>query len=281
MALIEFAAKTDTGKVSDHNEDAVLASAEKGLWVVADGMGGHACGEVASAIVLETVEAQFDRGESLVNAIELAHSAVKNAASKNAKASGMGSTVIAMATYENNYIISWVGDSRAYLLRDGQLMVLSRDHSYLELLKDNGLSEEAARKHPKRNIITQGVGVGDINTDTVSGEIKPGDRYLLCSDGLNDELADHEIHALLNTTNNAKSVTTALINHALDSGGRDNISVIVVDIEPNHRKSRSFLSSFLLKVANLNKIQPILYPVIGGVAAALVLAAILLAIRAH
>lgn len=281
MALIEFDAKTDTGKVRDHNEDAVLANAEKGLWVVADGMGGHACGEVASAIVLETVEAQFDQGASLTNAINVAHAAVNNAALQNTKAKGMGSTVVAMTIDANNYTITWVGDSRAYLLRNNELLRLSRDHSYLELLKDNGLTEEAARKHPKRNIITQGVGVGEINADTVNGEITAGDRYLLCSDGLSDELADEEIHQLLSSSNNAQTVTSALINHALDSGGRDNISVIIIDIEPTQRKNRPFFSSLLSKITNLSKIQPILLPIIGGVIAALVLAAILLAIRSR
>ncbi|WP_019529446.1 PP2C family protein-serine/threonine phosphatase [Dasania marina] len=279
MTLIEFDAKTDTGVVRDHNEDAILADANAKLWVVADGMGGHACGEVASAIVLKTIKASAKIGQGLVESIQKAHADVKAAAESNINAKGMGSTVVAMSYTGNSYTVAWVGDSRAYRLRKQKLQLLTRDHSYLELLKDNGLTEEAAREHPKRNIIVQAVGVGELSPDTVEGEFKSGDRYLLCSDGLNDELADDEIETILNSEQNTPELIDTLVERALHHGGRDNVSVIVIDIDPEQRRcvNNTALGAKLGKVWLANK--PVLLPLLAGMLAATIMALIMLALR--
>lgn len=279
MTFIEFDAKTHSGRVRDHNEDNIFGSAESKLWIVADGMGGHACGEVASEIVVKRLRSSYNEGESLSAAIELAHQAVTQEAELNQKAKGMGATVVAMSTAGNRYSIAWVGDSRAYRLRDNKLELLTRDHSYLEWLKDNGITVEEARKHPKRNVITQSIGVGEPNPDMVQGEVVPGDRYLLCSDGLNDELTDEQICALLRSADDSQMATQRLIDAALESGGRDNVSVIVVDMDPNRRKKSRLLASSLKGAAGSNKIKSTWLPIFAGIVAAVVVAAILVALK--
>lgn len=264
MAVIQYDAKTHPGRVRDCNEDNIFASAEPGLWIVADGMGGHACGEVASEIVVERLLASFEAGESLTSSIELAHQAVTAHAELNTQAKGMGATVVVMTTADNHYTIAWVGDSRAYRLRGNQLQLLTRDHSYLEWLKDNGITVEEARKHPKRNVITQSIGIGEPCPDTVTGDYQPGDRYLLCSDGLNDELTDEEICSILRSSDDSEAITEQMINAALDKGGRDNISVIVVDIDPQSRK-KAWLNTLL----HSKSATSTWLPVLAGVGAAL------------
>jgi protein phosphatase len=235
MTVIESDGKTHTGKVRDHNEDTIFVSDEQCLWIVADGMGGHACGEVASditvGVIKRSVAENIDLGESIINA----HVEVITAAENNPEANGMGTTVVSMKSTDSRFEISWVGDSRAYLLRGHDLHLLTRDHSYLEWLKDNGVTVDEARNHPKRNIITQSIGVGDPSPDTITGKFEPGDRFLLCSDGLNDELTDEQIGKLLLSAAKADVVTQQLIDAALEEGGRDNVSVIVVDVEPSQR----------------------------------------------
>lgn len=235
MTAIESDGKTHTGKVRDHNEDTIFSSGEQCLWIVADGMGGHACGEVASditvGIIKQSVAENMDLCESIINA----HAAVLTAAEKTPEANGMGTTVVSMKSTDSRFEISWVGDSRAYLLRGHDLHLLTRDHSYLEWLKDNGVAVDEARNHPKRNIITQSIGVGDPSPDTITGKFESGDRFLLCSDGLNDELTDEQIGQLLLSSASVGAVTQQLIDAALEEGGRDNVSVIVVDIEPSQR----------------------------------------------
>ncbi|MBL4828150.1 MAG: serine/threonine-protein phosphatase [Spongiibacteraceae bacterium] len=232
MTVIEFDAKTHAGLVRDHNEDQIFGSGDSRLWMVVDGMGGHACGEVASEIVVRKLSDSYTQGESLASSIELAHTAVTQEAEKNTKAQGMGATVVVMTSKDNRYDIAWVGDSRAYRLRGESLELLTRDHSYLEWLKDNGITIEEAREHPRRNVVTQSVGVGEPKPDYITGRFQSGDRYLLCSDGLNDELSDDEICVALCSAGSSACVTQALIDAALDKGGRDNVSVVVVDIDP-------------------------------------------------
>lgn len=264
MAVIEYDAKTHPGRVRDHNEDNIFGSSECGLWIVADGMGGHACGEVASEIVVDRLRTLISAGESLASAIDLAHQAVTEHAEINTQAKGMGATVVVMSSVNEHYTIAWVGDSRAYRLRGNRLELLTRDHSYLEWLKDNGITVEEARKHPKRNVITQSIGVGEPRPDTVDGDCQPGDRYLLCSDGLNDELTDEEICSILQSSANSGEITEQMINAALEKGGRDNISVIVVDIDPKRRKSAA-----ISKVLASEQVKHTWLPILAGVGAAL------------
>lgn len=275
MTTIEFDAKTHPGKVRDHNEDNIFASAESQLWIVADGMGGHACGEVASEIVVREISRQVPSGHNLVDAIELSHTAVTDEAAINTRAKGMGATVVTMQLQGNQYHIAWVGDSRCYRLRKNKLELLTRDHSYLEWLKDNGITVEEARRHPKRNVITQSIGVGEPNPDMVSGEYLAGDRYLLCSDGLNDELTDEEILAILRGADNSEVVSEQLVKAALDSGGRDNISVILIDIDPASRPKSSFLVQDALAAIynneDMKKWLPVVCGVLGAAVAAIVI----------
>ena len=238
MTVIDFDAKTHPGRVRGHNEDQIFGDASNHLWIVADGMGGHACGEVASEIVVRELSGSHIKGQSLESSIESAHDAVAREAEQNTKAHGMGATVVAMSSSGDEYNIAWVGDSRAYRLRDDALELLTRDHSYLEWLRDNGIAVDEARKHPKRNVITQSIGVGEPCPDSITGRLQPGDRYLLCSDGLNDELTDEEICGLLRSQEDSVAVTDALINAALEKGGRDNISVVVVDVDAEEQEGK-------------------------------------------
>ncbi|MFA7553985.1 MAG: PP2C family serine/threonine-protein phosphatase [Spongiibacteraceae bacterium] len=279
MAFIQFDAKTHPGRVRDHNEDQVYGSADSKLWIVADGMGGHACGEVASEIVVKRLRSSFHEGETLAASIDLAHQAVLFEAGQNEKAKGMGATVVAMSITPERYTIAWVGDSRAYRLRNNKIELLTQDHSYLEWLKDNGITIEEARKHPKRNVITQSIGVGEPNPDTVNGEYKPGDRYLLCSDGLNDELTDVEICSILRAKDNAEVITERLIQAALDKGGRDNISVIVVDIDPQSRKTFTVSADTVKSALTSKRATRTWLPIIGGIAAAVIFAAVVVMLR--
>lgn len=223
---------THPGKVRDHNEDAIGWDANLSLLVLADGMGGHASGEVASDICRNTILQRVTAGDMPANAILQAHAEVVRAAEQDQARSGMGSTVVVARAKEGNYEIAWVGDSRAYLWREGRLTQLTRDHSYLEWLITNGqLSEQEARNHPQKNIVTQSVGLGDPKPDVVRGRLHSGDRILLCSDGLNDELTDSEIAALCAEHADSAMLVDALIEQALAHGGRDNVSVIVAEFD--------------------------------------------------
>jgi protein phosphatase len=279
MAVIQYDAKTHPGRVRDHNEDNIFGSNEAGLWVVADGMGGHACGEVASEIVVKRLRGCYGEGKSLPAAIELAHQAVTEHAEANPQAKGMGATVVAMSLHGQSYDIAWVGDSRAYRLRGSELELLSRDHSYLEWLKDNGITVEEARRHPKRNVITQSIGVGEPNPDAVHGDCQPGDRYLLCSDGLNDELTDEEILAILYSADNSNVITQRLIEAALEKGGRDNISVIVVDIDPASRKTSAIPGRALKNALSSEQAKRTWLPIVVGVGAAILFGLLLVMLR--
>lgn len=279
MTLIQFDAKTHQGRVRDHNEDVIFASDEAKLWIVADGMGGHACGEVASEIVVKQVEISFAEGKPLQSAIELAHTAVISEAERNTDARGMGATVVAMSCSNDSYTIAWVGDSRAYRLRNNKLELLTRDHSYLEWLKDSGVEVEEARKHPKRNVITQSIGVGEPNPDKVSGDFKPGDRYLLCSDGLNDELTDEEICSILRSSDASDTVTQTLIDAALEQGGRDNVSVIVIDVDPLRRKVPLFTTERIRSTLISDQFRSRWLPMIVGISAAIIFALGLVLLR--
>jgi protein phosphatase len=279
MAVIQYDAKTHPGRVRDHNEDNIFGGTEPELWIVADGMGGHACGEVASEIVVTSLRSLYDEGKSLPSAIELAHKAVTGHAQKNPEAKGMGATVVAMSSHESQYTIAWVGDSRAYRLRGNELELLTRDHSYLEWLKDNGITIEEARKHPKRNVITQSIGVGEPNPDSVNGDFQSGDRYLLCSDGLNDELTDQEIQEILYTAADSETVTQQLIEAALEKGGRDNVSVIVVDIDPAKRKTAALPGKVLKSALSSEQAKRTWLPIAVGVAAAIIFGLVLVMLR--
>ncbi len=231
MNQVSCAHATDTGRVRDHNEDCYSADPEKGLFIIADGMGGHEGGEVASAIVVRSVRQDVARGMPLDEALNTAHLNVLKAVQNGIGRPGMGATAVAVQIFDRNYQVAWVGDSRAYLW-DGSLKRLTRDHSFVQRMMDTGvLTETQARSHPKRNILTQALGaetLPDMKVGTVSGSLSNGQKILLCSDGLTGELEDEEIAAIMERDLPDKDCVTELIQAAKDHEGKDNISIILI-----------------------------------------------------
>ncbi|MEM1432644.1 MAG: protein phosphatase 2C domain-containing protein [Pseudomonadota bacterium] len=235
--MTRYAALTDPGNQLTHNEDAVASDVQRGLWMVADGMGGHAAGEVASEIATTTILERYSENGSLLDAIRSAHQAIVSASSTNPERQGMGSTIVALAVSNEHATIAWVGDSRAYLWRKAQLTQLSRDHSVLQELIDAGrVSEKSAREHPKRNMITQVLGHGNPQTAREQLALDPGDWLLLCSDGLTDVLNDEQIARVLKDNRDPERGAQALIDAVRSQKPRDNVSVVLV--EPLARPSR-------------------------------------------
>ena len=231
----EAVARTHVGKVRELNEDAWLVRSEVGLWAVADGMGGHKAGEVASGLIVDTL-GQVDAlssGYAFLDDVRRSMEGVNRTllarASLLAPGSIIGSTVVVLLAYERHFACVWAGDSRIYLLRAGRLEQLTRDHSRVQELIDQGaLSREDARGHRRANVITRAVGVTDhLALDMLQGPILPGDVFLLCSDGLTGALDDQEIAALLSDPDLADAAE-ALIRHTLDQGARDNVTVVLV-----------------------------------------------------
>ncbi len=233
MNNIDFALGTHTGLVRELNEDSHLALPKLGLWAVADGMGGHEAGEVASGIAIQEIARSIEQGMPLVEAIETAHRAIQTSALQGEGSVDMGSTVVAAKLDGLHYEIAWVGDSRAYLW-NGTLHQLTTDHSYVQLLLNAGLiTESEIPEHPSRNVISQALGTGgadnlNIKVDSVSGELGENDTLLLCSDGLSGEVADGGIAAILAETTEAQTRVYRLIAAALEAGGKDNVTVIVL-----------------------------------------------------
>lgn len=223
---------THPGLIRDHNEDNYLIDEELGLWVVADGMGGHACGEVASQIAVDLIFDKVSNGTTLQEAVAFSHKIVLMAADQRMGLPGMGSTVVAALFHKGHCEIAWVGDSRAYLWEQGKLKQISRDHSFVQQMLDAGaISHSEAIAHPHRNVITQAIGANDLDRVEVGITRIPtykGQSILLCSDGLTDEVRDEAIASVLNTTHSEKEKTTQLLELALAEGGSDNITILLV-----------------------------------------------------
>ena len=232
-----FAASSHPGLKREHNEDYYRTEAALGLWLVADGVGGHANGEVAARIVGDTIVQKLAGGEALVDAILAAHQAVLREIDSR-ESSNMGSTVIALQLQGNDYELSWVGDSRAYLY-DGNIKQLSRDHNPVkELLARGAITPQQAAIHPERHVLSQSLGVSEsvkVNPGRVCGTLQPDEQILLCSDGLTDELDDSEIAATLAAHTTPDAQVEALIQGALQAGGRDNITAVLVGASPADR----------------------------------------------
>ena len=242
MTRWRYAGATDIGLVRQLNQDAIYV--DDFIAIVADGMGGHAAGEVASAMVIELVRRGFAEErtvEGLYNALNLANLEVLNDARDNPEHFGMGTTVIAVGlTLDDDGITSptlfHVGDSRAYQLRDGALRQLSEDHSVAEeWVRMGRLTPEEAAVHPRRHQLTRGVGVEDtIAIDVLSVHAMPGDRILLCSDGLSNELDDDTLARLASPPLSLEDSVSDLVDAARRAGGRDNISVVLVEFQEVH-----------------------------------------------
>lgn len=240
---------SDVGRQRNLNEDAYLVDAGKSLFVVADGMGGHAAGEVASKIATETIQdfiahteeedgtwphaydENFSRPTNrLMSAMKIANSRVIEAMKRDVRLQGMGTTVVGGLLDGNRISVAHVGDSRAYLVRDGQMSRITSDHSWVfEQVRAGVMTEAEAEKHPLRNVITRALGgASTVVPDATELEVRPGDVLLLCSDGLTGMVTDDDILRIITQTEDVAEACEKLIESANESGGHDNITAVVV-----------------------------------------------------
>lgn len=229
------------GLVRSHNEDAWLARPDLGLWAVADGMGGHARGDLASSMIVEALGrlAPAADAPAHLRAVEEALRSVHAALHQVPGTAGdiCGSTVVALLVFGSHYAVVWSGDSRAYRLRAGRLKRLTRDHSPVQEMVSQGLlTADAARVHPLRHRITHAVGTGSeekLHLERQQGELLCGDLFLLCSDGLTGEVEDGAITRLLLANPAPETAAGALVEAALAAGGSDNVTVVLVAVREN------------------------------------------------
>jgi protein phosphatase len=225
-------ATSDVGRERPANEDSVLVDHEDRLYAVADGMGGHRAGEVASATAIDALKSAFADGAPLDRAVAEANAAVFDKASANLDMRGMGTTLTAAALLDDHRVLlGHVGDSRAYLMRDGAVTQITEDHSLVEqLVREGRLSPEEAASHPQKAIITRALGIDpEVEVDTYPVDLLPGDRILLCSDGLTNMLADTTIAGVLRRQPDPQEAADMLVALANEAGGDDNITVVVID----------------------------------------------------
>ena len=240
---IAVGASTDVGMIRQGNEDNFFAEADerRGVFVVADGMGGHAAGEVASEMAVQIIARHL---LALTSAIEEGANALVSKAMQDANRAifermlaetdkqGMGTTASVMVLSDKGYLIGQIGDSRVYLLRDGGLTQITKDHSYVQEQVDAGLlTPEQARYHPYSNVITRCVGASDqVEADIYTGEVRVGDVFLLASDGLTGMVDDRRLQALLLARSGPGRIVDSLIAEANGRGGLDNITAIVIQV---------------------------------------------------
>lgn len=223
---------TDVGR-REHNEDAFLVDDALGLMVVADGVGGHQAGEVASQVTCEVLARDVQGPGDLEGAIRSANLEVREAVTAGRGKAGMATTVVAAQFDGSRYELAWVGDSRAYLW-DGQLKLLTRDHSYVEALLEKGqITFAEARHHPRKNVIVQAVGLQDedkLRVGSNRGDLRAGDILVLCSDGLSDVVDCDRLAAILARDSSLEQRCHELVQTAVDNGGRDNATVVLVQL---------------------------------------------------
>lgn len=246
---IEYGSQTDLGRTRSSNEDSYSASPDKKLFLVADGMGGHAAGEVASHLAATTMEKlvagddgpEEDLEDILRSAAEGANARVYESQAENPELAGMGSTLTALSFRGRRYYIAHVGDSRAYLLREGVLDQLTRDHSLVWHLYESGvLRKEELSSHPQKNLITRSIGPhSHIEVDVERGEAREGDVYLLCSDGLSDVVSDETIRSILaDNRRSPQEMCDRLVKLANEAGGPDNITAVIVRLGNDTPRAR-------------------------------------------
>lgn len=230
----ETGAGSHTGVVRDHNEDSYLAKAESGVWVVADGMGGHEAGDFASQAIVNGI-ASIGRPASapdlqarFMERLTRAHGAIIDK-SRELGGATIGATLVALLAHDDLFACIWSGDSRIYLMRDGEYRQVTTDHTEVqELLNSGAITEEQAEHWPRKNVITRAIGVSQTpNTDETFGALQAGDVFLLCSDGLTEHVEDHEMADAL-TAHGPQDACDLLIETTLSRGARDNVTVIVV-----------------------------------------------------
>ncbi|HEX6230733.1 MAG TPA: Stp1/IreP family PP2C-type Ser/Thr phosphatase [Actinomycetota bacterium] len=229
---------SDIGQVREANEDSYLA--EEPLFAVADGMGGHRGGEVASRLALETVQRLFEaRSGSLTDQVEEANRAVYERSLRDPSVAGMGTTLTAALVEGDRIQLAHVGDSRAYLFRDGRLRRLTEDHTLVHRMVQEGeITEDEAERHPHRSVITRALGVDPgVQVDEGSIQVAPGDRLLLCTDGLTGMVAEERIAAILAAVGDPQQAADRLVSEANGAGGVDNITVVILDVEGDGRRA--------------------------------------------
>ncbi len=268
--MTTIAGLTDAGNRPGENQDSIGWDEARSLAFVADGLGGHVSGQVASHIVKDTVLDLAGLGD-LPAAVLRAHAAIIAAARLDEQLMGMASTIVAVQISRRTAKIVWVGDSRAYLWRNRQISRLTQDHSVVEELRiPEGLSETQVRTHPQRNQVTNVLGAGDPQPWSEDLSLQTGDWILLCSDGLSGELRDSEIAEVLTSASSADHAAGALIAAALAKGGHDNVSAVLLKYDgPSKRRfSMRLTESAITWLA-----------VLGGVILAIVIASVVMWLR--
>lgn len=258
---LKIVSRSDVGMVRSHNEDAVYTNAACGLAILADGMGGYNAGEVASGMATTLLGSELGKAfadippyrrdasgkmqahEILERHIAQANTAIFQAAQSQPQYAGMGTTLVMALFYDNMMSVAHIGDSRLYRLRGDEFQVLTRDHSLLQEQIDSGMiTPEEARISQNKNLVTRALGVDpQVEAEIRDYDTLPGDVYLLCSDGLNDMVEEEEMALTLQALSaNLDLAASQLIQTANDSGGRDNVSVILVRILREHKAARSW-----------------------------------------
>jgi protein phosphatase len=236
---VDSCGMSHAGRIRDLNEDRYLVKADSGVFAVADGMGGHDAGEIASTSIVEHLKSigipssAPDLRARFEDRVTLANREIR-AISASRKAGTIGSTLAALLAFEHQYACMWAGDSRIYILRDGRFSQLSRDHTEVQDLLDKGLLSPAeAENWPRRNVITRAIGaMEDPMLDIAHGKIQPDDRFLICSDGLTAHVSDDEIRDTL-AARSAQEACKALIDLTLERGATDNVTVVIVRFRAN------------------------------------------------
>lgn len=236
MLIFDAAAITDPGRVREYNEDSIYAASERGIWLVADGMGGHRDGNIASAKIRDQAR-NIEAANSIDDLVRDFRQCIDRvnrellAISNGESHLLVGSTVVALLIHGRDYRCLWAGDSRCYRIRDNRIEPVSHDHTEVQELLDRGvITASEAATWPRRNVITRAVGAdAELELEQVGGKVEPGDRFILCSDGLTGHVSDEEILAK-SATIRAKDTNVALLGLALERGGKDNISVVTINV---------------------------------------------------
>jgi protein phosphatase len=250
--IYKYCAKTDTGRARDNNEDSIAIDEETRLVVLADGMGGYNAGEVASGMATAYIKTELGRwlaevGEvartrevrrAMEICVDSANQAIFNAANSNAQYAGMGTTLVVAVFREDGLVLGHIGDSRCYRMRAGKLEQITRDHSLLQEQLDAGLITPEQAEHSNiKNLVTRALGVeAVVLTEVNEHAVEVGDIYLLCSDGLSDMVTDVGIAKILLAESGLERQVEALVDTANDHGGRDNISVLMVEVNKGNEK---------------------------------------------